>query len=359
MEQLSQDLSAVSSDFFSGFHEVNSLHLSSFTDHNKDPDRNLISPFPEPALLPQPSVNSQFQAVTSSLDNPSLVFQKRLVPLPSQSGEAPTCLASNSHSLVQTIILQQNTISKLQFEKDQLLMRIMELESIVTERCLPHTPSGDTSGSKDEIVRSPTAVIVKRVTRQGHKEDARSDEANAEATVVTVSGLSNVNCNMPSFGDSHGSFNTHSKKSEIDRPSPRSSASSTSCGLSLEYQKTHDSGVHTTNSRATTFTPEFDSSNFSQSRAQSPYSSSSKTRARDQQSSALNDSSADRCLQDSHVQTPAYLDLVSHVPHDSISFTVPKISYTPLSDDDDSAFFTSCPVSAANFSDDSSESSLS
>jgi hypothetical protein len=64
---------------------------------------------------------------------PSLKVPAPSFSVPSQNVDVAASLASNSLGHVQTIIEQQNTISKLQFEKDQLLIRIQQLESLVFE----------------------------------------------------------------------------------------------------------------------------------------------------------------------------------------------------------------------------------
>jgi hypothetical protein len=359
MDQLGQDLSAVSSEFFSGLHEINSLHLPNITDENQVPDRNLITPFPAPALSPQPSLHPQNQEAATSLDNPSLVFQKRAVAVPSQIADGSTCLASNSLGLVQTIIQQQNTISKLQCEKDQLLVRIMELESFVLERQMPHSPSAVTSASKNAEELCTSALIPDLVTQNIRIEDMHTSESAAATTAVAISGSSNVHCSVPAFDDMHDSFTPHSTV-ETKRPSSRSTSSSKSCNSSHEFRHRHDSGVPVhaaADSCEIPFTPEFLSSKLSHSHTQNPFSTSSKVNIRNQQSSVSHDASARLCRQEYRNQNPPHYESVSLAPNDSISFTVPMISYTPLSDDDDSALFASCPEFAANYSDDSSGSS--
>lgn len=359
-DQLGQDLSTVSNEFFSGFHDISTLHLPSFTDENTVNDRNLVTPFPEPALSPQPSVYPQFQAVTSSLDNPSLVFRKRPVPHSSQTNGnnkngMPASLESNSLGLVQTIIQQQNTISMLQSEKEQLLSRIMELEALVLDRQTPHTHSSSITSSMDAIAPGTSTRATNLVTQNGCNEEVCIGEPAAAQTVVAVSGMSDGTCSLPPFLGSNDLLDPHS--TEAKRPLSQSSSSITSSNSSHEIQQKRNFGDSATHSRVVAFTPEFNSFKVSHSQVKTLISASSKTNDRDQKSFSPTDELVMQCQH--HFETPYPLDAdsVSHVANDSISFTVPKISYTPLSDDDDSALFTSYPASAAYCSGDSSGSS--
>jgi hypothetical protein len=62
-------------------------------------------------------------------------------------------------------------------------------------------------------------------------------------------------------------------------------------------------------------------------------------------------------LPETQVQQSPQIDTTSQIANHSVSFTVPKISYVPLSDDDDSAVFTTSAMLPRDFSDDSSGSS--
>jgi hypothetical protein len=353
-DQLGQDLSTVSNEFFSGFHDISTLHLPSFTDDNTVNDRNLVTPFPEPALSPQPSVYPQYQAVTSSLDNPSLVFRKR-VPQPFQTNGVPASLESNSLGLVQTIIQQQNTISMLQNEKEQLLSRIMELEALVLGRQTPRAYSSAITSSMDTIAPGTSTRATNLVTQNGCNEEICIGEPAAAQTVVAVSGMSYGSCSLPHFLGSNDLLDPHS--TEAKRLSSQTSSSVTSSKSSHEIQQKRNFGDSATHSRVVALAPEFNSFTVSHSQAQTLISASSKTDDRDQKSSSPTDELVMQCQH--HFETPSSpaADSLSHVANDSISFTVPKISYTPLSDDDDSALFTSYPASAAYCSGDSSGSS--
>jgi hypothetical protein len=356
MDQFRQNSSAVSSDFFSGLHEINSLQLSRFTDENKNSDRNLVSPFPEPALAPQPSVCPQFQTASSTLDNPSLVFEKRSASV--LSAIVSDGLASNSLDLVQTIIQQQSTISKLQSEKDQLMLRILELEKMAIEQSAPRTGSSINSCSVDASMQCTSPPITNRVTQNSFTEDDHVCEgASAAKTDVAISGLVSVNSSLPNSVSLSDARESISRTSLTQRPSFRSSSSSRSCESSHEFRQKFES-VPRTGPNSREFVAESESSVLPKSDAPNPFSVSSKTNIHNQYRSVLPDSSKALRQQYSQPQKSSKCDSTSHVASDSMSFTVPKISYTPLSDDDDSANFVSYPAShAADFSDDSSGSS--
>jgi hypothetical protein len=359
MDQFSQDPSAVSSEFFSGFHEISSFHAASVSDENKHLDRNLVTPCPEPALSPQPSVCPQHQAVSSVLDNPSLVFQKRPVPFTSSNVDVTTCAASNSLVLVQTIIQQQNTISKLQCEKDQLLIRIIELESLVSEKLTSQIRSGVTSESKNDMMNGSVTVSPNPLTRNSHNEVTHvSDAVSTAAPSAVISVMSNVNCNLPASSTFSDSCSPLFKASLTKRPI--ASSSSASCDSSLDTRQTFDSGMHSaTNLHVIPCASECDLASLPLSDVFSHCLLSSKTDVSNLHSSVVTDSAAQFRNDLPHQKSPR-LHQMSHVENDSISFTIPKISYTPLSDDDDSEVVTSFSAHhAVNCSDDSSGSSLS
>jgi hypothetical protein len=359
MDQFNQDSSAVSSDFFSGFHEINSLHAANVTDENRHPDRNIVSPFPEPALSPQPSHYPQYQAVSSALDNPSLIFQKRLSPWTTQSVDVT---ASNSLGLVQTIIQQQNTISKLQCEKDQLLMRIMELESLVSERQLSQICSLTSSHSKDATVHCSVTPTPQSLDEIMSNDVAHiCDAVTISAPAAVISDLSNVNFNVPAPNTSNDLCSPVSRTSLAKRSTSSFLSTCASSDSSLEFrQKGFDySLLSTTNSRVIPFASECNLSKVPSSDAPCQHLLSFKTDVRDEQCSVSTHSSTSPCRHDSCHQQPPTLEHVSHIENDSISFTVPKISYTPLSEDEDSEVFSTIPSHVVRCSDDSSGSSLS
>lgn len=356
MDQFGQDSSAVSSDFFSGLHEINSLQLSCFTDENKNLDRNLISPFPEPALAPQPSVCPQFQTGSSTLDNPSLVFEKRSVPVPSANVSAG--LASNSFDLVQTIIRQQTTISKLQCEKDELLSRIMELEKMAIEQKASRKSLSVISCSVDASMQCSSPSIPNPVAQNSFHEDHHVGEGDSAArTDVAISGLVSVNSSLSTSVSLRDARESITRTSASQRSSPRSSSYSISCESSHECLQKSES-IARTDPNSREFVTKSETSALSISDAPNPFSVSSKTNIHNQHRSAQSESFRALRQQQSEPQKSSKCYPISHVSSDSASFAVPKISYTPLSDDDDSAIFVSYPASRiAGFSDDSSGSS--
>jgi hypothetical protein len=375
MEQFGQDSSAVSSEFFSGINEIHALNLPSFADENKAPDRNLVSPLPEPAFPPQPSVYPQFQSVSSSLDNPSVVFQKRSFSVPSQNVDVTASLASNSLGLVQTIIQQQNTISKLQFEKDQLLIRIQQLESLVSEPKVTHAHSPTFRSPQKGAVQCTSPPIPIHLSQDTRNEAIVSNVHSREAvsagtTAFAVSGLSNLSF-AASADTLNGACKPISETRMTSMSSSRSSSSFTSRNSSSEiepssavehvqtseFHEKFESGVlSASKSRAIAFAQEFNSSKVLASDRNAPLSSSSNSHVRDPQFSGQSGSPLTPQRLDSNFQMPPHSGNTSDIKNDSVSFTIPKISYVPLSDDDDSAVFTTLTASHA-CSDDSSISS--
>jgi hypothetical protein len=250
MNQFGQDSSAVSSDFFSGFHELASMHLPSSSHENVDVDRNIVSPFPEPAFPPQPSVYPQIQAISSSLDNPSVVFQKHPVTMVTVDNRSATSLGSNALGLVQTIIQQQNTISKLQCEKDQLLKRIMELESQFSKQEKFCCHSSGMPGSKDTVLGDTSSAIVNIAFPKSQQQPPVSDVFSSEAVSSTAiasgsPGMSDSNCAVSTavFLNSCSSIE-NSNVLQVPLFCSSLSSSSLSCHALHEFRQTSDSAFH-------------------------------------------------------------------------------------------------------------------
>jgi len=360
MDQFGQDSSAASSDFFSGLNEINTLLLPSFADENKVSDRNLVSPLPEPAFPPQPSVYPQFQSGSSSLDNPSVVFQKRSFAMSSQHADVSATLGSNSLGLVQTIIQQQNTISKLQSEKDQLLMRIKELESSVFEHKVPLAGSPTFHrGAEAQCTAPPIPILL---AQDGSHVATVSNVHGCEAvsaatTAFAVSGLSQLPFSTAA-GDLNGERKSLSDTCMMNMSSSQSS-SSASCDSSNQFHDNLEAGVHSASkSRITALTQDFSSSTVLETDTHTSSSASSNSSVHNQHSSGQTGSPLTLRRHDSIVQMPPHSGNTSDIASDSVSFMIPRISYVPLSDDDDSAVFSALPAShVADCSEDSSLSS--
>jgi len=147
------------------------------------------------------------------------------------------------------------------------------------------------------------------------------------------------------------------RTSTSQRPSSRSSSHSISCESSHECLQKSES-IARTDPNSREFVTKSETSALSISDAPNPFSVSSKTNIHNQHRSAQSESSRALRQQQSEPQKSSKCYSISQVSSDSVSFAVPKISYTPLSDDDDSAIFVSYPASRiAGFSDDSSGSS--
>jgi hypothetical protein len=358
VNQFSQDSSAVSSEFFSGFHEINQLHGISVTDESTHPDRNIVSPFPEPALSLQPSGYPQYQSGSNALDDPSQVFQKQAVPVTSKNVDVTPCAGSNSLGLVQTIIQQQNTISKLQSEKDQLLVRIMELESLLSENQIFQSRSVAIPHSKDATADCSVTPIPHLTCASMCNDSHRICDAVSTAAPDFVA---SVNVDVPTSRVLNHACSPLPGTSLVKRLTPLSSSTSGSCDSSVEFQRKSDSNLHSTsNSRVIPCPSDCDFSKSSDAPSHClPPSERTETDYRDEQSFVFTDSSTVPCHQESQIMKTSHLDQVSRNENDSISFTVPKISYTPLSDDDDSEVVTSFPSHVVHCSDESSGSSLS
>ena len=298
------------------------------------------------------------------------MFQKRSFSVPSQNVDVTASLASNSLGLVQTIIQQQNTISKLQFEKDQLLIRIQQLESLVSEHKVTHAHSPTFRSPQKGAVQCTSPPIPIHLSQDTRNEAIVSNVHSREAvsagtTAFAVSGLSNLPF-AASADTLNGACNPISETRMTSMSSSRSSSSSTSRNSSSEivqhvqtseFHENFESGVlSASKSRALAFAQEFNSSKVLASDRNAPPSSSLNSRVRDPQFSGQPGSPLTPHRLDSNFQMLPHSGNTSDIKNDSVSFTIPKISYVPLSDDDDSAVFTTLTASHA-CSDDSSISS--